>query len=161
MAGLALASVTRFSKAEVLARRADAHGNDDPLVQTWLGRFYAISASGAKDEPERKRRLGSARNHFLRSLELDESGVMPRLAMGLTYLQPGEDVESGEEWLDAAARLRPESLEVELAQARLSMRRGRDAAAHQYARQVVSRSHSDELRKQALAILDSLERRRR
>jgi tetratricopeptide (TPR) repeat protein len=156
LAGLALASVNRFSKAEVLARRADAQGNDDPLVQTWLGRFYALSAAGATDESERKRRLASARSHFSRSIELDESGVMPRLAMGLTYLQPGEDVESGQAWLAAAERLRPESLDVELARARLYMRLGRDAEAKQHAQHVVSRSRSAELRKQALGILDSL-----
>ena len=161
LAGLALASVERFSEAEALARRADDLGSDDSLVQTWIGRMYALAASAADGEAQRKRRLMFARRYYSRSLELDEARVMPRFGMGLSYLVEGEDYQRSGEWLDAAARLRPGSLEIELARARLDARLGRNAAAREHARQVVSRSHSDELREQALAILDSLEGRRR
>jgi len=153
LVGLAQAARDAFVEAESLLRRADPLARDDARLQAQIGDAYAAAVGEAEDAVERARRLSLAREHYRRSLSIDSLGIPARVGLGLTYLLAGEDASMGIEWLETAARLRPGSLEIELARARLALKRGRPTSARLRAREVISRSHDRVLIRRAREVL--------
>ena len=80
--------------------------------------------------------------------------------LGASYLLPGQDPKLGVAPLEAAARLLPGSLQIELLQARLQAALGSPGLASLQAREVFSRSGSRRLQEEAREFLESLERAR-
>jgi tetratricopeptide (TPR) repeat protein len=158
LAGLAVARSGEFEAALELASRAEALAEGDAAVAMALGRLHARGAGSTDDPVEQGRRRTRAREYFSRALPVEGASARARYEIGRSYLASSEDPAPGLEWLQTAAALRPASLEVDLAIARLEARMGKRRAAHYRARQVASRSQWEALRDEARELVRELDR---
>ncbi len=161
LVGLAHASRAPFEEVRAQLRRADRLAGDQAEIQARLGDAYRSALSNGATSSGASSPRASARRHYRRSLELDPRGVRARMGLGLLELGPGGDPERGLVWLETAARLRPGSLAVDLARARLQLQRGRLSAARLFAREVASRGHDPSLVGPARMVLEEARAARR
>lgn len=147
----------RWTEAEGHLQRALAAAPGNARVQLEAGNYFGERAASVSSSAQRAELARQAREHYTRSLQ--SKGALPEshAMLGASYLLPGEDPALGVAPLEAAARLLPGSLEVELLQARLQAALGHAGLARVQARDVLSRSGSRRIQEGAQDFLRSLD----
>ena len=147
----------RWSEAQDQFQRSLAAAPDDPAVQLQAGNCDRARAAASALPAEREEWVRQARAHYRRIGKGDEAFPEALAMLGASYLLPGQDPKLGVAPLEAAARLLPGSLEIELLQARLQAALGSPGLASLQAREVFSRSGSRRLQEEAREFLQSLD----
>jgi tetratricopeptide (TPR) repeat protein len=142
----------RWSEALPHYREALEIAPDDASVQHDVGGYYHAMAGHTDDASERARHLESARRHYRRGLEIDQTRADTRARMGETFLLEGEDPALGLAWVESAQKLRPDSLEIALLHARLQQKLGQREAALETTIAVLNRTHSRDTANAARAL---------
>ena len=146
----------RWEDAMAHFDRALGAAPDNALVHLDLAEFYRRRARATAAPDARHALAERAREHYQRSLELEERFPETHARLGATFLIEGEDPAAGLASLQRARELLPSSLEIPLLEAELLAKLERPASARRRARAVLSRTHSDETVRAARAILEEL-----
>jgi len=157
-AGLAaaLATTEDFAYAEHNAVRAiQASGARDARVLRWAGRSYLDGARQTDDPGESARRLTEAERWLRESLALDPTRAQTHLDLARVALEQGERLEEAARQIEAARRLRPHALEVELVAIRLDLLQGRQTAVRLRAQDLLSRTTWRPYQVQARGLLEA------
>ena len=138
-------------------RRAVSASPDDPQVQLDFAEFYRERALATSDPDERHAFAETAREHYRRSLELEERIPETHAGLGATYLIAGEDPVLGLEPIQQARELLPASLEIALLEAELLVQLGSPESARRRANAVLARTRSEKTLRAARAIVQHLD----
>ena len=165
LAGLALATAraSESEETEALIKRAGSVAKGDADALARLGHAFVALAEGSESSDVRGDRLDSARQMFDASLTVDENHISALIGMGKSFLSSGgregtaEDSERARKSFERVKRLRPGALEVDLLLARAAHQSRRPRTALPYLGEVLSRSHSTELRNRAKQLFDSIQ----
>lgn len=165
LAGLALATarVSESEEAEALIERAGPAAKGDAGALARLGHAFVALAERSESSDVRGDQLDYARQLFDASLRVDENHVSALLGLGKSFLSSGgregtrEDSERARKWFERVKHLRPGALEVDLLLARAAHQSGRPHTALPHLAEVLSRSHSTELRNRAKQLFDSIQ----
>ena len=147
----------RWEDAMAHYSRALASAPDDAQVHLDLAEVYRERAQTTSDPDARHRLAEAAREHYRRSLELEDRIPETHAGLGATYLIVGEDPALGLAPLQRARELLPASLEIALLEAELLARLGNPVSARHRANAVLARARSEQTARAARAILEHLD----
>ncbi len=154
----------RGDALDEFASAALASNPDNPEIHRRLGMAYQLAAQNTQESADRERRIREAREAFARVLRALPRDVEARVGMGRIELIEAEGrepkarfegAERATEWFEAAGVLRPGALVIELEKARAEQLAGLGRAAELRAENVISRTHSLELTREARALLEA------
>lgn len=154
--GVARALEGRDEDAELRFAEALSIAPDDPVIHLDYGNLQRARALASTEGSARARFAALAREHYRRSLELDDSIPETHFMLGGTYLIEGQDARRGIAHSERAHALLPASLETRLLRARLELKLGNRYAARAEAVEVLSRGRRRETLAAARALIEQI-----
>jgi Tfp pilus assembly protein PilF len=146
----------RWDEARPHYERALALAPDDALNQLEYAEYLHERAKAEEDPEERVRLVRQARQHYVRSQNLDPDLPETYAMYGASFLVEGEDPERGLDTLEHARAMLRSNLDIQLMLAQLYMKTGRRAEARDLLETVVTWAHGEDLADEADVLLAEL-----